>query len=64
MPRAKFLGNDGLFCFSSIYKFVRLKNPFASITSQSELYFRFRRFTLLVQTKKVISKNYDSSTSC
>ena len=30
----------------------------------SELYFRFRRFILLVQMKKVISKNYGSSTSC
>ena len=28
------------------------------------LYFRFRRFILLVQTKKVISMNYGSSTSC
>ena len=28
-----------------------------------ELYFRFRRFILLVQTKKVISINYSSSTS-
>ena len=30
----------------------------------SELYFRFRRFILLVQTKKVISMDYGSSTSC
>ena len=29
----------------------------------SELYFRFRRFILLVQTKKVVSMNYSSSTS-
>ena len=28
------------------------------------LYFRFKRFALLVQTKKVISVNYGSSTSC
>ena len=34
-----------------------------TITSLSELYFRFRRFILLVQTGKVISMNYDSSTS-
>ena len=33
------------------------------IISLSELYFRFRRFILLVQTKKVISMNYGSSTS-
>ena len=50
--------------FSSIYKFGSFKNSFATITSLSELYFRFRRFILLVQMKKVISMNYDSSTSC
>ena len=50
-----FLGSDGLFCFISICKFGSFKNPFATITSRSELYFRFRRFTLLVKTKKVIS---------
>ena len=32
------------------------------ITSLSEIYFRSRRFILLVQTKKVISMNYGSST--
>ena len=63
-PTAKFLGSDGLFCFSSVCKFGSFKNPFATITSLSELWFRFRRFILLVQTKKVISMNYDSSTSC
>ena len=62
--RAKFLGSDGLFCFSSICKFGSFKNPFAMITSLSELYSRFRRFILLVQTKKVISMDYGSSTSC
>ena len=36
---------------------------FAVITNLSELYFRFRRFILSVQTKKVISINYGSSTS-
>ena len=36
-------------CFISICKFGRFKNPFASITSLSELYFRNRRFILLVQ---------------
>ena len=61
--RAKFLGSDGLFCFSNIYKFGSFKNPFAIITSLSELYFRCKRFILLVQTKKVISMNYGSSTS-
>ena len=39
------------------------KKPFATITSLCELYFRFRRFILLVQTKKVISIIYSSSTS-
>ena len=47
----------GLFCFSSICKFDCLKNPYATITSLSQLYFRFRRFILLVQNK-VISINY------
>ena len=47
----------------SICKFGSFKNPFATITSLSELYFRFRRFVLLVQTKKVISINYGSCTS-
>ena len=56
--RAKFLGSNGLFCFISICKFGSFKNPFATITSLSELYFRFRGFILLVQTKKVISMNY------
>ena len=36
---------------------------FATITSLSELYFRCRRFILLVQTNKVISVNYGSSLS-
>ena len=56
--------SDGLFCFSSICKFGSFKNPFAMITSLSELYFRSRRFILLVQMKKVISMDYCSSTSC
>ena len=49
--------------FISIYKFGSFKNPFATITSLSELCFRFRRFIMLVQTKKVISMSYGSSTS-
>ena len=40
-----------------------MKNPFATITSLSELYFRIRSFILLVQTKNVISANGSSSTS-
>ena len=51
-------------CFSSICKFGSFKNLFSMITSLTELYFRFRRFTLLVKTKKVISMNYGNSTSC
>ena len=39
-------------CFSSMCKFGSFRNPFATITNLSELYFRFRRFILLVQTKK------------
>ena len=63
-PRTKFLGSKGFFCFSSLCKFGSFKNPFAMITSLAELYFRFRRFVLLVWTKKIISMNYGSSTSC
>ena len=62
--RAKFLGSNGLFCFTSISKFGSFKNPFATITSLSELYFRFRRCILLVQTKIMIFVNYGSSTNC
>ena len=39
VPRAKFLGSGGLFCFISIWKFGSFKNPFAMITGLSELYF-------------------------
>ena len=63
LTRAKFLGNNGLFCFSSICKFGSFKNPFATITSLSEPYHKIRWFFLLVETKKVISVNYGSSTS-
>ena len=37
------------YLFTSICKFSSFKNPFATITSLSKLYFRFRRFILLVQ---------------
>ena len=50
-------------CFISICKFGSFKNCFATITSLPELYFRLRRFILLVETRKVISMNYGSSTS-
>ena len=63
VPRAKFLASDGHFCFIDIWKFGSFKNPLATITGLSELYFRIRRFIFLVQTKKVISMNYDSRTS-
>ena len=62
VPRVKFLGSDGLFCFISISKFGSLKNPLAKIASLPELYFKFRCI-LLVQTKKVISMDYGSCTS-
>ena len=58
LPEATFLGSDWLFCFSIICKFGSFKNTSAMITSLSELYFRFRRFILLLQMKKVISMNY------
>ena len=50
------------FVFIRICKFGSFKNPLAMITGLSELYLRSRRFMLLVQTKKVISINYVSST--
>ena len=55
--------NTACFCFISIHKFGRFKNPFETITNLPGLYFRFRRFILLLQTKKVISMNYHSTTS-
>ena len=51
------------FVFISICMCGSFKNSFATITSLSELYFRFRRFTLLLQTKKEISIYCGSSTS-
>ena len=63
LTRTKFLGSDGFFCFSSICKSGRFKNPFKTITSLPQPDFRLRRFILLVQTKKVISMDYGSSTS-
>ena len=39
-------------CFISIFRFCSLKNPFATITSLSELYFRFRKlFSQCTQNK-------------
>ena len=52
VPRTKFLWVFGLFGSFSICKFGSFKNRFATINSLFELYFRFRRFILLVQTKK------------
>ena len=46
------------FCFSSICKFGSFQNPFAMITSLSELCFRYRRIIVLVQLRKVISMNH------
>ena len=54
-------GSDTLLFFT-ISRFGSFKNPFATITSLSELCLRFRRFILLVQTKKVISMNYGRCT--
>ena len=55
--RAKFLGNHRLFCFISICNFGSFKNLFAMIISLCELYFWFRKFALLLETK-VISMSY------
>ena len=38
-------------CFISTCNFGSFKNPFATITSLSELYFTIRRFIILVQKK-------------
>ena len=62
VTRAKFPESNLLFSFISIYKFGSFKNPFAMITSLSELYFRIIRFILLVQKEKMVSVNYGSST--
>ena len=53
--RAKFLGSERLFCLIGICKFDSFQNPFAMINSLSDLYFRFQKFILLVQTKKPCS---------
>ena len=63
VTRAKYLGSNGVFCFISICKFGNFKNPLAMIIRLSEHYLRIRRFFSLVQTKKVISMTYGSSTS-
>ena len=47
--------SNGLLSFISICKFGRFKKPFGTITNLPELYFRIRRFILLIQTKKMIS---------
>ena len=54
---------DVFFCYISICKFSNFRNLFATITSLPELNFRFRKFILFVQMKKVISMNRGSNTS-
>ena len=39
VQKAKFLESDRIFCFTNICKFGSFKNPLATITSLSELYF-------------------------
>ena len=60
VQRATFLGIGGLFCLISMCIIGSFKDPFAEITSLSELYFRFKRFILLVEMKTVTSVKYDS----
>ena len=62
--RAKFLGSDGLFCFSSICKFGSFKNPFATIAACLNFALDSEDLFCFEQAKKEISMNYDSSTSC
>ena len=52
VPWVKFLRSNGLFCFISMCKFGSFKNPFAMITSLSELYFRIRRFIFWYKQNK------------
>ena len=54
---AKFLGRDKMYYFN-ISKFDSYKKPFVTIASLPELYFIYRTFILLVQTKEVISMSY------
>ena len=56
--RKPLLGSDRLLCFTSKWKFGCFKKTFTAITILCELFFRFGRFILLVQTKKVISVSY------
>ena len=63
VPRVKFLGSDGLFCFTGIAEFGSYKNPFATITSLSELYLDSEDLRCWYKQKKVISLNYGSSTT-
>ena len=52
VTRAKILGSDWLFCFISICRFG---------INLSKLYFRFKRFILLVQSRKLIFMSYEGS---
>ena len=58
VSRAKFLESDGLFCFSSKYKFGSFKNPFAIIIGLSKLYFRFTRFILWTMAAAQAAENH------
>ena len=59
--RARFLEKDGLFCFIVYASFTASRTFLQQLLAC--LNFRIRRFILLLQTKKVISMNYGSSTS-
>ena len=62
-PVSQVSGTWWTLCFISICKFGSFKNALATITSLLELYFKFRRSILLVQTRKVISMNFGRRTS-
>ena len=62
-PKSQISGRWWTLFFISICKFSKFVNHLATITSLSELSLRFRWFILLVQIKKVISMNFDISTS-
>ena len=50
-------------CFISMCEFGSFKKRFSMISCLYELYLRFRKFILLIETNIVISMNYGSNTS-
>ena len=53
LPKAKFLGCDKLFCFSSMCKFRSFKNPFAMITSLPKLSLNSEKIYSVATNEKI-----------